>query len=328
MKKLFLHPAPFKALCTVLLILFLGSFYTVQAQNPKQSKKKAQAQKKAARKTKLEPYTPIYHDRDSDGDGVMDSRDQCIHTPKGEPVTPFGCPYDVDFDGIYDYEDSCKNEPGPRENHGCPWKDKDGDGIMDNVDDCPDVPGLKRFRGCPDTDGDGIEDSQDKCPNEIGLPKYYGCPPPFIDSDGDGVSDYKDLCPQTPGPKENKGCPELKPEEKKALDAAFNNLLFESNSDVIVSSSYASLDELAKLLRNKPKYKLYLEGHTDNVGDDESNLDLSKRRALSTKKYLVQHGVLDYNITTDGFGETRPVADNTTDEGRHKNRRVEMQIIQ
>jgi OOP family OmpA-OmpF porin len=314
---------------SLLMLLFLSIVATqVQAQNPKQSKKKAQAAKKAAKNAKNIPYTPVYHDKDSDGDGVMDSRDQCIKTPKGEPVTPFGCPYDVDFDGIYDYEDSCKNEPGPRENHGCPWTDKDNDGIMDNVDECPDVPGLKRFRGCPDSDGDGIEDAKDKCPKEIGLPKYFGCPPPFVDSDGDGVSDYNDLCPQTPGPKTNKGCPELKPEEKKALQDAFENLLFETNSDVIVSSSYDALDGLAKVLRNNPKYKLYLEGHTDNVGDDEANLDLSKRRALSTKKYLTDRGVKEYNVTTDGFGETRPVADNSTPEGRTKNRRVEMQIIQ
>jgi OOP family OmpA-OmpF porin len=327
MKK-FLHATSRYSLYTLLAILLIGSLNTVQAQNPKQTKKKAKAQKKAVKRAKNEPYTPIYHDRDSDGDGVMDSRDQCIHTPKGEPVTPFGCPYDVDFDGVFDYEDSCKNEAGPKENHGCPWKDTDGDGIMDNVDDCPQVPGLKRFRGCPDSDGDGIEDSQDKCPKEIGLPKYFGCPPPFIDSDGDGTDDYHDLCPQTPGPKTNKGCPELKPEEQKALQAAFDNLLFETNSDVIVQSSYASLEELAKLLRNKPKYKLYLEGHTDNVGDDEANLDLSKRRALSTKKFLTDRGVLTQNITTDGFGETRPVAPNEDEEGRHRNRRVEMQIIQ
>lgn len=276
---------------------------------------------------KGDPYTPNYHDRDSDGDGVPDGRDKCIHTPKGEPVTPFGCPYDVDFDGVYDYEDNCKDQPGPKENHGCPWGDRDNDGITDNLDDCPDVPGIKRFRGCPDTDMDGIKDSDDKCPRERGLPQYQGCPPPFIDKDGDGIGDYDDLCPSVKGIKANKGCPEMKPEEKSVLNDAFKNLLFETNSDVIVESSFPSLNKLASLLINNPKYKLHLEGHTDNVGDDEANMDLSKRRANSVRAYLVRRGVQEYRISTDGLGETRPVASNDTDEGRHQNRRVEMTII-
>ncbi|ABG59692.1 OmpA family protein [Cytophaga hutchinsonii] len=317
----------FVRILILLLVLSTTSTIEVSAQNPAQSKK-YQKKAKAAKKKKKDPYTPVYHDADSDHDGVPDSRDQCIHTPKGEPVTPFGCPYDVDFDGIFDYEDSCRNEAGPRENHGCPWGDKDGDGIMDNVDDCPTVPGLKMYKGCPDTDGDGIPDNKDKCPKVPGTLQYDGCPPPFKDSDGDGVEDYSDLCPSTPGPKTNRGCPELKPAEKAALQKAFDNLLFETGSDVIVSSSFQSLDDLAKVLRNNPLYNLYIEGHTDNVGDDEANLDLSKRRAISVKNYLVSKGVGAARLTTDGFGEARPVDTNDTPEGRKKNRRVEMHILQ
>ncbi|HEY8401543.1 MAG TPA: OmpA family protein, partial [Cytophagaceae bacterium] len=144
----------------------------------------------------------------------------------------------------------------------------------------------------------------------------------------DGVSDYEDLCPKTPGVKHNKGCPEIKPEEQAALKKAFENLLFESGKDVIVSSSFSSLDELAKVLRNNPKYKLHLEGHTDNVGDDQANMDLSKRRAMAVKNYLTSKGVSATRITTDGFGETKPIDTNDTEEGRHRNRRVEMNIIQ
>ena len=317
----------FLRILILLLVVSASGTFEVGAQNPAQSKK-YKKKAKAAKKKKKDAYTPTYHDADADHDGVPDSRDQCIHTPKGEPVTPFGCPYDVDFDGIYDYEDSCRNEAGPRENHGCPWGDKDGDGIMDNVDECPTVPGLKMYKGCPDTDGDGIPDNKDKCPKEIGTIQFEGCPPPFSDIDGDGVEDYSDLCPSTPGPKTNRGCPELKPAEKAALKNAFDNLLFETGSDVIVSSSFQSLDELAKVLRNNPTYKLYIEGHTDNVGDDEANLDLSKRRAISVKNYLTAKGVNGAHLTTDGFGEARPVDTNDTAEGRKKNRRVEMHIIQ
>jgi outer membrane protein OmpA-like peptidoglycan-associated protein len=311
-------------LFTIILLIFIAPAESF-AQNPKQSKKMKKKMKKKAKK--MEPYTPNYHDRDSDGDGVPDGRDKCIHTPKGEPVTPFGCPYDADFDGVYDYEDQCKDQAGPRENHGCPWGDKDKDGIMDNVDDCPDVPGIAVFHGCPDTDGDGIKDSDDKCPKERGTVAYHGCPPPFVDKDGDGIGDYDDLCPSVKGVKSNKGCPEIKPEEKKVLEDAFKNLLFETNSDVIVETSFPSLKKLASLLINNPKYKLHLEGHTDNVGNDDANMDLSKRRAASVKRFLVEKGVQDYRITTDGFGETRPVDTNDTEEGRHRNRRVEMNII-
>lgn len=312
-----------KHVLLVILALFLASANAdLKAQNPKNSKKfKKQKEKKR------EPYTPVYREKDSDGDGVPDGRDECIHTPKGEPVTTFGCPYDTDFDGVYDYEDACKNEKGPKENKGCPWGDRDNDGIKDNEDSCPDVAGIAKFKGCPDTDGDGIQDKDDDCPKVPGIERLKGCPPPFIDTDKDGIDDYSDLCPKVPGVKKNKGCPELKKADADALQMAFDNLLFETNSDVIVESSFASLDALAKVFRNNPKYKLYLEGHTDSEGNDEANMDLSKRRSASVKKYLAKKGVNETRITTDGFGETRPVASNDTPDGRHKNRRVEMTII-
>ncbi len=318
MKKLIL----LSSLLCILSLIGESSF----AQNPAQTKKKAKAAKKGKNKKK-EPYQIVWKERDSDGDGVPDGRDKCIHTPKGEPVTTFGCPYDVDFDGVYDYEDQCKNESGPKENKGCPWGDRDKDGIMDNKDECPDVPGLPQYRGCPDTDGDGIQDKDDQCPKERGTVALKGCPPAFVDTDGDGVGDYDDLCMRTPGIKSNKGCPEIKPEEKKALEEAFKNLLFETNSDVIISSSYNSLNKLASVMVNNPKSKLHLEGHTDNVGDDNSNMDLSKRRSESVKRYLGTKGVSANRITTDGFGETKPVDTNDTDAGRQANRRVEMNIM-
>jgi OOP family OmpA-OmpF porin len=317
-----------KKLILLCALFCIASFFSEDsfAQNPAQTKKKLKAARKGRNK-RMEPYQIAWKDKDSDGDGVPDGRDKCIHTPKGEPVTTFGCPYDVDFDGVYDYEDQCKNEPGPRENKGCPWGDRDNDGIMDNKDDCPDVPGIAQFRGCPDSDGDGIQDKEDQCPHEKGILAYKGCPPPFIDTDGDGVSDYDDLCMRTPGVKSNKGCPEIKPEEKKALEEAFKNLLFETNSDVIISSSYNSLNKLASVMVNNPKSKLHLEGHTDNVGDDDSNMDLSKRRAESVKRYLGTKGVNPSRITTAGYGETRPVDTNDTEAGRQANRRVEMNIM-
>lgn len=304
----------------------MAGFFEARSQNPTRSRQMKKAMKKGAH-VKHDAYVIAWHDQDSDGDGVPNGRDKCIHTPKGEPVTPFGCPFDVDFDGVYDYEDSCKNVSGIKENHGCPWGDLDKDGFFDNVDKCPSVPGIAQFHGCPDTDGDGLTDSEDNCPKVRGTIALHGCPPPFIDSDKDGVGDYDDLCPHVPGLKSNRGCPEAKKEEKIALQNAFENLLFETNSDVIVSSSFHSLDGLAKVLVNNPSYKLHLEGHTDNVGDDQFNMDLSQRRAVAVKNYLAGKGAQSTHLFTDGFGETKPVSGNDSEEGRHKNRRVEMTII-
>jgi len=311
----------------VLFVLFSFTICYLVAQNPKQTAKYKKKQKKKEREKEYlkGQYKPTAHD--SDGDGVSDYTDKCPNTPKGEKVTPFGCPYDTDFDGVYDYEDLCINEKGPRENAGCPWGDADGDLIPDNEDECPKFAGLPKFKGCPDTDKDGIPDSDDACPNEFGKASNKGCPPDKIDTDGDGIFDDDDLCPKKFGPKTNKGCPEISPEDKKTLQRAFDNLLFETGKDIIVSSSYPSLNDLAVILINNDHYHLELEGHTDNKGDKAKNLELSKRRAQAVKNYLVGRGVPADRIHAEGYGDTRPKADNSTEEGRKINRRVEMNIV-
>jgi outer membrane protein OmpA-like peptidoglycan-associated protein len=263
--------------------------------------------------------------RDSDGDGVPDGHDKCPRTPKGEKVNSFGCPLDSDFDGIYDSMDKCVNVPGPKENFGCPWGDRDNDGIKDNHDRCPDVAGPVKFYGCPDTDGDGLPDSEDDCPKQAGPMENRGCPE-VRDRDGDGLEDLLDDCPDKPGPKSNKGCPELSATDKAKVKEAFQNLLFETGKAIIKTSSYKSLNKLAEVLRDNPDANLSLKGHTDNVGDDDSNMTLSQNRANAVKDYLIQQGIDGSRITAEGFGETKPVADNNTPAGRTKNRRVEMDI--
>lgn len=294
------------------------------AQNPSQSKQHEKAMKKAAKKSHHEPYEYQPHAADTDGDGVNDYTDKCPDTPKGHKVTTFGCPFDTDFDGLYDYEDSCVTEPGPRENHGCPWGDKDKDGITDNVDQCPDAAGPKENKGCPwgDRDKDGIIDKEDKCPDVPGLAKYKGCP----DTDGDGIPDDEDLCPKVPGIKENRGCPPIKKEDEAVIKRAFDNLLFKTGEDVILPSSFKSLNELAAMMQKNPTMKLHLEGHTDDVGDDAANMLLSENRAKSVKRYLTNYGIKESRIYTAWYGETRPKSTNDTEQGRKLNRRVEMNL--
>lgn len=301
----------------------------VYAQNPKQTKKRNKAYKK--QKKPKDPYE--YKARrfaDHDKDGVVDLYDHCQFTPPPEErdyeVNSIGCPPDTDGDGIYDPDDACPDTAGPRQNKGCPWGDVDGDGIPDKDDVCPEQAGIKRFNGCPDTDGDGVEDRKDRCPTDSGMVSLQGCPRPSEDTDGDGIPNGDDICPLVKGIPENHGCPEIKPEEKAALDKAFENLLFETNKDIIQESSYESLNGLASVLINNPAMKLHLAGHTDSDGAADDNLILSKKRAKAVKQYLVNKGISSWRITDEGFGEERPVDTNKTAAGKKNNRRVEMTI--
>ena len=145
-------------------------------------------------------------DRDRDGDGIVDKEDRCPDEPG--PRDNGGCPWgDRDKDGLKDNEDKCPDEAGPPENGGCPWGDADNDGLLDNVDRCPKEAGPKENHGCPwgDKDGDGIPDNVDKCPDEPGPKENGGCP--WGDKDGDGIKDNEDKCPEVAGPAENGGCP-------------------------------------------------------------------------------------------------------------------------
>lgn len=259
---------------------------------------------------------------DTDGDKIIDSEDACP-TVAGV-VALKGCP-DQDADGVTDAEDVCPENAGPKENQGCP--DQDNDGLFDYVDNCPMVAGPRENQGCPwpDTDADGLLDKDDDCPNLAGPEANKGCP--YKDSDADGLLDKDDDCPNTLGPKTNKGCPIIEQAVIEVLKTAFDNLEFESAKDVIFESSKPSLNELAEVLKKKTTWKLEIAGHTDNVGDDNGNLVLSKKRAEALKAYLVSQGVDEARLLTLYFGETKPIATNDTPEGRQKNRRVEMIIV-
>ena len=254
---------------------------------------------------------------DKDNDSIVDHLDRC---PEIAGLKEFeGCP-DTDLDGIKDSEDLCPEVAGPIENQGCP--DKDNDGIFDYLDNCPEKAGPEENNGCPwpDTDNDGLLDKDDECPNNAGPKENNGCP--YADTDGDGVLDKDDDCVNTPGPVENNGCPEIKEEEQEILNTAFENLEFQSGKAIIKEVSFASLEELAELLIKKSDWKLQIAGHTDDVGKAQTNLILSKKRSESVRDFLNQRGVEEERIIVQFFGEERPIADNDTEEGRQKNRRV------
>jgi len=115
--------------------------------------------------------------------------------------------------------------------------------------------------------------------------------------------------------------------EQEVLNKAFANLEFETGKAVIRNTSFSSLDELADLFKAKPKYMLLIEGHTDNVGNRNNNLTLSKNRSTAVKTYLQGKGIDGKRITVKYYGPDKPIADNATEEGRQRNRRVEMKVI-
>lgn len=288
--------------------------------------------------------------KDTDKDGVSDKLDKCPDTPANVKVNPFGCPVDTDNDGVADYLDKCPDMEGSMAFNGCPDTDNDGvmdsedncantpakvkvdtagcpidtdnDGVADYLDKCPKEKGLTKFNGCPDTDNDGVADNEDKCPKMPGLAKFNGCP----DRDNDGVPDNLDKCPDVAGIAANKGCPEVKDATIKIFTKALQGIQFESGKDVIKKSSNGILDQVVKVMKENPSYNLEINGHTDNVGDDALNLELSKKRANAVKKYLTDKGIEGSRLAAQGFGETVPVADNATAEGRAKNRRVEFKV--
>ena len=258
--------------------------------------------------------------KDSDNDGISDKYDECPSTFGIEAFE--GCP-DSDDDGLKDSDDSCPQESGPVALGGCP--EADGDGIPNKNDQCPNIKGSKSLGGCPDSDFDGVADKNDDCPNEKGSKALKGCP----DTDKDGIIDKLDLCPKVKGIKKNKGCPEEKKEvvkTDKTPKVSLYTVYFESADADITSASKKALNTIVKMFKKESKYRLNIEGHTDSEGDDKLNNVLSKKRASIVKDYLVKNGISKDRLVTSGFGEQKPIADNNTEQGKAKNRRVELYI--
>jgi len=170
-----------------------------------------------------------------------------------------------------------------------------------------------------DADGDGVPDSKDRCPNTPkGAPvNADGCPK---DSDGDGVPDYKDNCPGTPaGTKvDPKGC-------EISGDITINTTAdhFDFDSAQLKGAMMSALDAVVNMLNSTPgEERLEIVGHTDSTGPADYNQGLSERRAQAAADYLAGKGV--NAETVKGMGESSPIADNGTREGRAMNRRVEI----
>lgn len=235
--------------------------------------------------------------QDLDQDGVKDQYDHCLNTLFGAPVNQNGCEIDNDKDGVVDRIDQCLNTAL---------------GVAVN-----------RF-GCEnDEDEDGVPDSKDKCP---GSPKgatvdAHGCE--IIDTDHDQVDDRVDECLDTPlnGTVNRHGC--------EPHEYVLTNIIFQTYSHDIQESQRPILRKDAALLSNlKENEVVLITGHTDYIGSDDLNLRLSWRRANSAKNFIVNElDHLQQKVYINGYGESRPIADNSTEEGRQENRRIELKVI-
>jgi len=143
-----------------------------------------------------------------------------------------------------------------------------------------------------------------------------------IDSDGDTVVDRLDTCPNTrPGARvDQNGC-----EIQEII--ALPGLSFETNSDRLLPGAEQVVADAAATLRRHPDLIIEVAGHTDSDGDAEFNRGLSERRANTVRDYLINFGVPPTSLSATGFGEELPIADNATAEGKARNRRVELRIL-
>jgi OOP family OmpA-OmpF porin len=208
--------------------------------------------------------------------------------------------------------------------------DSDRDGVSDGMDRCPNTPAGASVDayGCElDSDNDGVKDSRDKCPDTPAgaTVDADGCVPVAVPMDGDkdGVLDENDECPDSaPGAQvDNKGC---EFEEEIILEG----VNFESNSDRLVPGASAVLDSVAAVLRKYPTIKIQIDGHTDSDGAADYNESLSARRATTVQDYLASNGVSDNRMSVRGYGESQPIAENTSAAGKAQNRRVVLQILE
>lgn len=158
------------------------------------------------------------------------------------------------------------------------------------------------------------------------------------DEDGDGVFDRRDRCPDTPAntPVDHRGCPlpqypaSVKPAEPAKSEVITlsdaGDVLFAFNQSELTPTAKSQLDSIMGKLEDADVVSIKVVGFTDSVGSDAYNQALSQRRASSVAEYLLSQGVAPNKLTSEGKGESQPVADNETDEGRAKNRRVELHI--
>ncbi|MFT7518331.1 MAG: outer membrane protein OmpA-like peptidoglycan-associated protein [Kiritimatiellia bacterium] len=251
-----------------------------------------------------------WDDPDPDGDGLQAPQDRC---PRVAEI----------FNGIRD-DDGCPEddrvlarERTSEVNHGPDDQPSDGSGALRAVQ-------------WVDGDGDGLPDHQDDCPNQPedldGFQDADGCPEP--DDDGDTILDDDDTCPRSAETfndfADDDGCPDKAPDALDGLTGIVRGITFETRSAELRPQSVPVLNKVLSALQKHPTIGMKVSGHTDNVGSETYNLELSQRRSESVRRWLVERGIEQSRMDVEGFGEAKPVFANQTSAGRADNRRVEL----
>jgi outer membrane protein OmpA-like peptidoglycan-associated protein len=189
-----------------------------------------------------------------------------------------------------------------------------------------------------DSDRDGVPDSRDKCVNEAedrdGIHDTDGCPEE--DEDSDGVPDTEDRCPNEKeminGFEDDDGCPDEGPARvilEEGQIKILERVNFKTGSAELEEDSHSILNQVALTMKaNKDVKRVRVEGHTDETGTRERNIQLSKERAASVREYLIRRGVKPNRLTSEGYGPDRPLAKGTDPDSLAKNRRVEFVVEQ
>uniref|UniRef100_UPI004057227E ABC transporter substrate-binding protein n=1 Tax=Candidatus Electrothrix sp. TaxID=2170559 RepID=UPI004057227E len=271
---------------------------------------------------------------DRDHDQVLDYQDKCLGSTseqQSKGINAQGCPVDTDKDGVGDYADACPNNAPDEIKEGvdltgCPV-DQDKDGVPDYWDTCPKNTAEELIfgvasNGCAqDTDNDSHPDYKDQCRQDSAADlaqgtDAQGCPK---DSDQDGVYDVYDICPGTTLGKHvnDQGCSML---------TLFSDDSFESGRSTLSAGAKQKLQDFAQTLVPELIERIVITGHADSQGTAESNLLLSQERADAVARFLQQQNLSQVLIHAQGAGESLPIADNTTEQGRSKNRRVELNV--
>ncbi len=235
-------------------------------------------------------------------------------------------PNDPDHDGVKSQKgaaDGRANEPGAQDEPRASGAEQDPGASVDAVDDAAREAAIRGgYDACPDLpeDYDGVED-EDGCPEG--------------DQDGDGVLDYLDRCPEEAetinGYEDDDGCADKGPAQiviEEGRITILETIRFEPNSAKLDRRSNRIMDQIVLTLRKHHQLNIAIGGHTDSTGPRELNMRLSRDRARSVRQYLVGHGIPPARLSARGFGPDQPVADNDSDEGRAKNRRVEFLVRQ
>ncbi|PID59611.1 MAG: hypothetical protein CR986_04920 [Ignavibacteriae bacterium] len=252
--------------------------------------------------------------KDTDNDGLTDAEE--IRKYDSDPFSK-----DTDGDGLSDFDEVDKFYTNPT------LKDTDSDELSDGYE----VNIHKTNPALKDTDNDGLTDSE-----EI---KKYKTDPNNPDTDKDGFTDGLEINKLNTDPlvknksASKKTTPKKIKKKKKKLNIKKNKqvvlqgITFETNKSVISRKSEAVLENAYLELKENPNMYIEIQGYTDNVGKAKNNKILSQKRADAVRLWLVKQGIDALRIKAVGYGALRPIASNKTEEGRRKNRRIEIKVL-